>query len=476
MSLILLSTCRKDKGMLDYQGYPEEIGSIMINKCATPGCHNTTSKDACAGLDLSSWEKLFRGTRNNSSVIAYRPDQSFLTFFINTYSDLGISVSPSMPVNKTPLSHDEVVTIKNWIQDGAKNNLGQVKFPDIPSRKKLYVANQGCDFVTVFDLQTKLAMRCVNVGNSPLIEVPHNIIVSEDNQYWYVCFVNNSIIQKFKTSDDTKIGEINLPDVGWHTICISPDGKYIAAVHWAGDGKVALINANTMQLVQMYQGSGLFVNPHGCTFSPNGKIIYVPAQNGNFIYKIDISDIANPDIQEIVLEPGELPDAGNNELKPHQVRFAPDDSTRYFVTCEEGDDVRIFNATNDSLLVKISTCHDDEEMTFSPKTHLLFVASYEDNVTFPPNYGCVSIINYQTNTLVKNIYPGFEPHGIAVDDDYGFVYVACRNVDAGGPAPHHTSSCGGRNGYITIIDMKTLEMVNWKTEVSVDPYYIAIKR
>ena len=36
------------------------------------------------------------------------------------------------------------------------------------------------------------------------------------------------------------------------------------------------------------------------------------------------------------------------------------------------------------------------------------------------------------------------------------------NYDTNGPAPHHVSECGGRNGYLTVIDMSTLELYQKK--------------
>jgi len=87
----------------------------------------------------------------------------------------------------------------------------------------------------------------------------------------------------------------------------------------------------------------------------------------------------------------------------------------------------------------------------------------------------ISVINYQTNTFIKNIYAGYQSHGIAVDEINNRVYVTNRNVNSNGPAPHHSSVCGGRNGNITAIDLNTLELVpGFKTEVSVDPYGIGI--
>ena len=89
----------------------------------------------------------------------------------------------------------------------------------------------------------------------------------------------------------------------------------------------------------------------------------------------------------------------------------------------------------------------------------------------------VTIIDMITDTGIKTISTGYEPHGLAADDKSNLVYVANRNTPvSGGPPPHHVSECGGRNGYLTIIDMNTLELVpGFKTELSVDPYSVMVR-
>ncbi|MBL7892263.1 MAG: hypothetical protein JNL63_06515, partial [Bacteroidia bacterium] len=133
----LLISCIRDKVTPDYEGYPEQIGKIVVGQCSVSGCHNPVSSYACAGLDLSSWEALFKGSRANSSVIPYRADLSFLLFSINTFNDLGPKLYPTMPLNKKALSKDEVITIREWINKGAPNDKGEIKFADNINRKKL---------------------------------------------------------------------------------------------------------------------------------------------------------------------------------------------------------------------------------------------------------------------------------------------------------------------------------------------------
>jgi DNA-binding beta-propeller fold protein YncE len=99
----------------------------------------------------------------------------------------------------------------------------------------------------------------------------------------------------------------------------------------------------------------------------------------------------------------------------------------------------------------------------------------DDQITFPGKTGSVYVINYNTLQVVCRLYTGHQPHGIAVDDENGRVYISNRNVTLGGPAPHHSSVCNGRNGYMTAIDLNSLLLIpNFQAEVSVDPYGVGI--
>ena len=72
---------------------------------------------------------------------------------------------------------------------------------------------------------------------------------------------------------------------------------------------------------------------------------------------------------------------------------------------------------------------------------------------------------------MTSLYTGHQPHGVAVDDDKQLVFVANRNAVPGGPAPHHSSACGGRNGYLSIIEMASQTVdESRENELSVDPY------
>ncbi|MFT6844057.1 MAG: DNA-binding beta-propeller fold protein YncE [Flavobacteriales bacterium] len=477
--LIFFVTCSKEKispeKEVDYKKYPTHIGDILLTKCAVSGCHNDASKEAAAGLSLSSWDKLFEGSRNgNATIIPFRADQSFLMFSINTFSELGPSLIPTMPYNAAPLSKQEVKTIRDWIEEGAPNVDGFVKFSDPTNRKKIYVTNQGCDLVGIIDAETKLLMRYVDVGVSEGIESPHMVKVSPSGDNWYVCFYSGNVFQKFNSTNDKLVGTVDLGQGSWNTFAISSDNKTAFVVDWNSNGSIAVVDLENMSLITRYQGGGLLQWPHGITINSSNTALYVTSQLGNFIYKIDITNIMNPEIEEVSLETGKSPNAVSS-LDPHEIYVSPN-KTHYFVTCQKSNEVRVLQVSNDSLVAIIPTGIYPQEISFSSTTPYAFVSCTEDSETFPGKIGSVSVIDFQNFTHVKSIFTGYQPHGIAVDDEKKLVYVANRNANPDGPSPHHSSDCGGRNGNVTMIDMHTLELIpNYKAELSVDPYYVAIR-
>jgi DNA-binding beta-propeller fold protein YncE len=470
----MMPACTSEKGTPDYNQFPDEVGKIMFTQCATPGCHTPTSKDAAGGLSLASWDDLFKGGSGSAAVIPFRHDFSTMHYYINTFPDLGVMLSPTMPYNNPPLSKDEVLTIQNWIDAGAPSRSGEIKFADNPSRKKFYVTNQGCDVVTVFDQATLLPMRYITVGSGAGTESPHMVKVSPDGQFWYVVFLGGNYLEKYRTSDDTFVARANIGSGSWNTFMISENSQTAYCVDFSNAGKIAVVDLTAMTSASL----GPFSNPHGSALNATNDTLYVTAQQGSFLYKIPVADFSA--LSTVDLYTGGAPPSA---LMPHEIKFSPDFS-KYYVTCQNSGnpEVRVFQAGTDQLIATIPVGSLPSEMSFStdPSKPYLFVSCTED-LFFSGKRGSVAVINYQTNSLVTRIYSGHQPHGIEVDNAKKIVYVANRNASNDGPAPHHTTECGGRNGNVSFIDLNTLSMIPSssggikKVEVSVDPYSVAIR-
>lgn len=482
---LLLGTCKVDNAMIVKTGgnYPDAIGKIVLNKCAISGCHNDISKEAASGLSLTSWNKLFEGTRNGAAVIPYNHKQSTMFLFCNTYEDLGVSIKPTMPIDNTPLSKDEIMALRNWIDIGAPDEKGFVKFSDNASRTKYYVCNQGCDLVTVFDAETDIPMRCFEVGQfKNRTESPHQVRVSPDGAYYYVILLNGTVFQKFRTSDDTFVAQAYIGNGSWNTFIITKDSKYAYAVDYSagdgpapGQGRVKYIDLTTMEVKATYVGSNLFSYPHAVALNKAENVLYVFGQEASFFYKVYLSGAGSTPLQPDISGMITLDQSNGLLLKPHDVLFTPE-GDKYVISCQNTNEIRVYNAADDKLLKVIPVGSFPQELAISTNKNYLFAACMEDTVNFPGQRGSVAVIDLNSLSLIKHVYAGYQPHGIAVDDVKNEVIVVNRNTNSRGPAPHHTSECGGRNGYITFIDLTTLELIpKKKIEVSVDPYFVSIR-
>lgn len=458
-------------------GYPEEIHVILNETCATSGCHNTQSAPGAAGLNLETWDDLFKGSRGGSPVIPYTPEFSYLINSINTDTTLGPILPPTMPLNREALNTHDFYAIWHWINDGCRNIDGEERFPPDPNRRKYYVGHSECDGVAVFDAESRQIMRFIEVGNQPgRVEYVYDIQVTPDGKEWMVVFFNTNVhIERYSTTTDEKIADIPMGDYGWSNISFSPDSK-LAFVTNEFRAKFAVVNLQTNQVVD--PPLDFRSDTRGPTTHPTRQEVYLTENLSNNVVVWDYDDDGHlNNFREVDLIQG-VPPATAGDLWPWEIFFMPDGS-KYFVSCSNSDEVRVLDAQTDSLLDVILLPTGPSRMAYSASTGRLFVACMMDNVSWAgeaQKLGSINAINASTHQLESTVYSGYQPYGLTVDDDSGVLVVANRNTDPGGPDPHHESPCGDRNGYLTLIDLNTLTLVDdYKPELLVDPIIVSQK-
>ena len=473
--ILTIISCKRDEPAIDTKssGYPANIAKIILTKCATQGCHTPTSKNGASGLSLTSWDEMMKGGRNGAVTIPYFSSLSTLRLFTNTYPKFGTSIKPTMPINDEKLSESEMQMLIDWIDNGAPNAAGVVKFQNNPFRKKAYITNQGCDIIAVLDIESNLIMRYISVGINNTTELPHTVKVSPNGEYWCVCFAAGNVFQIFSTKDDKLLASIPIPAGSWNTIAFSSDSKMVYTVDWNSGGQVACINLQNFTLKKLI-GSGTLEWPHGISLYGD-SVMYVTANKGNFVYRANITDVDNVDFKTVVAEKNAAINK-NSSLDIHEVIFAPDQS-KYFLSCQNSNEVRVMDAKSDTLISVIPTGKYPVEFSISKKHNLLFVSCMEDDTYIGEGVkGSIVAINYVNHTLVSTIKSGYQPHGLCADDAQDILYIINRNISSNGPAPHHASFCGGRNGYYQFINMNSLKLIeNSNRELSTDPYSISIR-
>jgi DNA-binding beta-propeller fold protein YncE len=471
--------------------YPTAIANILIAKCAVSGCHNAASYQNANGLLLDTWEHLFDGGASGAAIIAYSPKFSPLLYFVNTDSNAGPVAHPRMPLSsdnalRAPLSKDEYNTLVEWVTNGAPDKNGNIPFAaNAAKRQKIYMAQQGCDLIAVIDGEKNVVMRYIPVGvSNGIIESPHCIRVSSDGAYAYVSLMNGDRIQKIDTRTDELVSTMNVGTIGggsggsWNIVHLAADDTTLIATNWRSNGCVALGNANTMQPYYSLSACGSsFVYPHGITANATHDTIFVTAQYGNVIYKYSPQI---PYYKQISLNgnpPQTTGSSDNTSPNPHEIIMSPG-GTRYFVTCQGTNEVRVMDARKDTLIATIPVGTFPQEVVMSHSKPYLFVTCTEDAANpSPGRKGSVYVINYNTLEVVSILYGDFyQPHAIAVDDPGGKIYVVSTNASPTGPAPHHATACSGRAGWYTIYDLNTLQPYNSRRyQVTVLPYAAAAR-
>lgn len=92
--------------------YSRQIHPLLANKCVD--CHS--GKDAAAKLDLSSYAAMVKGGKHGPPLLPGKPDESELVAYVRGLKQ------PRMPLNRDPLTVDEVHLLREWIAAGAKND------------------------------------------------------------------------------------------------------------------------------------------------------------------------------------------------------------------------------------------------------------------------------------------------------------------------------------------------------------------
>ena len=464
-------------------GYPIAIGQIIKQKCLS--CHNADNAPYSGGLRLDTWDYLMAGGGVGPDVIPYHLENSVLLQYINTYDDLGLKLKPTMPINGVPLTHEQVVLFQDWVKNGAPNKDGYVAFSsNADTRQKIYLTMESCDLIGVIDAETKMLMRMIEVGGNPNNgnpEIPHCVRIDHAGRYAYVAFASGAFLQKIDVRTDQIVGALNLnearrgivpSDPSWSALSISGDDKELMVTSFRNWGEALIVNTETMQLKKQFSDKDLLYSPHGIVANTAFDTFYVTAQYGNTVYEI-ISKTGK--VNTIAID-GKTANTERDTYDPHEIIMLPGGNT-YAITCEHSNEVRVLDAHTNQLLYVIPVGKFPQEFALSNTKPWLFVTCTEDAQNpSPGTKGSIYVIDYHTMSVVKKIYgPFWQPHGIAVDDLNGKVYVASVN-EGSGFISHHTTSCDGKNGFYHVIDLESLALLrDTRYEVGVRPYSAAVR-
>lgn len=476
-----LAGCNEDNpvnpsGTVSFQ---RDILPIYEANCNFPGCHNQTDKQA--GIDLTSWNALMiNGSAFGSEIIPYNSKWSHLMQHINRV-DTNISAfsEPVMPKelmpysNGQPLTRDKIELIQRWINEGAKNDAGEVAFSNITN--KAFITNQASDYVAVVNLDNNHLIRLIDVGgrdnSTAPVDAPHVIIADNQGRYFYVSLIAENYIEKYDAVTYERLGRMFAGSSPAH-IVISNDGTYGYYSNFDATANpekwIKRFDTQTMSvtdtIIDGNRPAGMW-QPHGLRLSHNNEFLAAATEKGEFLYII--STATDEIILAVPVDPI-VPPTGNGtgSFIPYQVAITPDD--RYiYVSCLRSNDVRVFDMQTQSFIQVIPVGLNPLAHEISPDGNLCYVPNRNSN--------SVTVIDINTRTVIKTIpNVGAQPHKIDFTADGHYAYVTCESVS--GSFVHHPPVGSKKPGTTAVIDVwaghvkvKDIEMASFPAGISITP-------
>ena len=448
-----------------------DILPIFEQGCNFPGCHNSTDKQA--GIDLTNWNSIMqKGSDFGAEIIPYNTRWSHLMQHINRV-DTNISPfsEPVMPgpfrpySDGKPLTRDKIEVIMNWINQGAKNDYGEVAFSNIT--RKAFITNQASDYVAVVNLDNNHLIRLIDVGgrnnSTQPLDAPHVIITDNQGAYFYVSLIQEGYMEKYDARTYEKKGRIFIGTSPAH-IVLTDDGSKGYITDFATSGSIKMFDTETMTITSSI--TEIRMNrPHGLRLTHNGSLLLCPTQISELLYVIRTSD--NEILSVVPVDPTVPPNGnGTTNFTPYQVAVTPDDKYA-LITCRKSNDVRVFDINSLTFTQNIPVGLNPLALEISPDGRYCYVPNRNSN--------SVSVIDLQSMSVVTTISNvGAQPHKIDFTEDGHYAYVTCESTS--GSFVHHPPSFGKTPGTTAVIDVwgghvkiKDIEMASYPAGISITP-------
>jgi YVTN family beta-propeller protein len=445
--------------------YSKHIAPIFAASCATSGCHDNAT--AQSGLSLTSWESALKGSEFGAVVVPFAARKSHLLQHISTDTTIAPMAIPRMPYGRDPLPREQILTIKRWIEEGAKNDAGEIALSG--DRPRVLVTNQGEDLVAAIDLATTRVARFVNVGRRPdstsAPEAPHNITLAPDGRFFYVNLIAAGEVEKYDAVTFARLGSAQV-GLSPAQIAVTSNGATLFVSNFDltfSQRYITEVNAGTMGVVRDIETGGLA--PHGVTLSRDESKIYTMNAGSDDISEIDRAsgDVLRvfPIVPDSPLQPGT-----KSKHEPYQGVLSAD-GTHLFVTCRASAQVRVVDLAAGRVIDSIIVGSRPLILERTPNGSEIWVPNQASE--------SVSIIDASTRTVVATVSNlKTQPHAVGFRADGATAFVTCEN-QTGSPDQHHPIEGGKFPGYVYVIDVAT-RTIKHKIEVGAFAAGIAVSR
>lgn len=444
-SLVFLNSCENSATNsipTTARNFPRQVSAIIQTNCLGANCHSQPTR-LNDSLVLASWEGLLRGSRTVNDLIPYHARLSQLFLHVNTDPTVAQLAFPVMPLSRNPLSKEDQRVIFDWIEAGAPSADGQIPYAGATNR--IYVVNQGADYVTQVDALTS---RLIGAVKLPQGFAPTSIAFSEDKQHYYVASsTGNGIVKRFSTSGRVSDAEFESHLNPSEILLVPGRAKgYLANYHSTTPTRIGIFDPTTMTLTG-YIDTNIIVGPRSFALTSNAAFVYVAAFQSDNILKIDVENdaiVGNLRMGNDV--PSPVPESYTRKYGPHAIALSKDES-KLFVSLVETQEIKVFDLTTDTVTATIPTQRFPYGIALTPDGTELWVANTGSN-----SISIIDAAGLQLLTVLDTI--ASQPQHFSFSPDGKHVYVACQGLKG---SAHHTG--GPPPSSLAIINRATRKLI-----------------
>lgn len=395
----------RSRGRVDYSkittiSYSQHVEPLLQAKFA-PLLENET------GLSLESWGALMAGSQFGEVVIPFDAENSLLL-------ELATKLEPPHPSQLTSdsLRRDELDFMTRWINEGARNDAGNVPYEGADSL--LYVCNQDAGIISVIDSKANVVIRNVKLADYGITgsPKPHHVVVEPDGSFWYVSLISANTILKFDRNNEL-VGQVNFFETPG-MLALNPNSGFLYAGRslTAVDPPRSIGRIRTADMAVDQQIGVLFQRPHALRVSPDGRYVYTASLVSNQIASIDA--ITN-DVS--------ISSFDGDPQAYLQMAISPDARTMY-ITGQVASQLQVIDITDPDSLTLRKT-FDVNPSPWHP------VLTQDGSTLYFGNKGSNTVTGFNTNTetfsALINAVGLAQPHGSALSPDGRYLYISNNN-------------------------------------------------
>jgi DNA-binding beta-propeller fold protein YncE len=349
-----------------------------------------------------------------------------------------------MPYQRSSLSQSQINSVKDWINNGARDYNGNVPYT---GGTKIFVCNQGSDEIFEIDAQYNVVSRIINVDLiSTVTDAPHNVQLRDG--FYYVTLIAAGTLLKIDASTNQIVGQLGgLENAGM--IQITNDGKtaFVSRASTAPSIYNIIYAVDTETMTKKSDISlpvtGL---PHAISLSTDEKKLYVGNMTKDRISIVDVTTLEWED--DIVLP-------NDKTYEPMHLYVSPDDNYLY-VNCRTSSTMLIIKLATKEILQELAIKEHPMQSAVSQDGNKIYTVSHHEPIIteISKNGESWTITREFTSEAFHHLY------GADLSPDGKFLYVTCSNNDPDHQfEPHYNIPGNTRPSLVCIYDVTTNELV-----------------